>query len=124
MDIFNVMNKAKELGRYVLTIAIVLNFLPLVFAGGGESIVTALTDMCELALQILGIGIILMIVLAGTIYAVGQIMGAETRARASVWATAMITGAVIGALIYLLVPWILATVLNTTSTGGCNFTIE
>jgi hypothetical protein len=31
-------------------------------------------------------------------------MGAETRARANVWATSMFLGAIIGGLIYLVVP--------------------
>lgn len=120
------MNKIRLIGKFVLTLLLAMNFLPIVFAtsSGGDNIVTALTDMCELSLQILGIGIILMIVLAGSVYAIGQIMGAETRARATVWATAMITGAVIGALIYLLVPWILGTILGTTSGGGCDFTVN
>ncbi|MFH1447725.1 MAG: hypothetical protein ABIG39_02580, partial [Candidatus Micrarchaeota archaeon] len=38
-------------------------------------------------------------ILAGGIYAIGQVLGAETRARASVWATAMLVGGVIGLII-------------------------
>ena len=40
-----------------------------------------------------------MLLIAGLIYAAGQIMGAETRARANVWATALLTGGIIGLLI-------------------------
>ncbi|MBI5228254.1 hypothetical protein HY988_06705 [Candidatus Micrarchaeota archaeon] len=61
----------------------------------------------------------LLIVLAGAIYAIGQILGAETRARATVWATAMLTGAVIGIIIYILAPVILiALVPGATGKAG------
>ena len=54
----------------------------------------------------------LMILLAAVIYAAGQIMGAETRARASVWATAMFTGAIFAAVIFLIVPWVIGLVVG------------
>jgi hypothetical protein len=57
--------------------------------------------------NVLAVGMLLLVVLAAVIYAVGQVLGAETRARASVWATAMFVGAIIGALIYLLLPYVL-----------------
>ena len=87
--------------------------------GSGElsNIADALTEMCELAQVVLGISIASMILLSGATYAAGQLMGAETRARATVWATAMITGAVIGALIYFIVPL----VLNIIFAGGGQF---
>ena len=58
-----------------------------------------------------------MVVSASLVYAVGQVMGAETRARASVWATSMFNGAIIAALIYLLVPFVLEVLLKNTGTG-------
>jgi len=44
-------------------------------------------------------------------------MGAETRARATVWATAMLTGAIIGAILYVIVPWL----IHTITTGSTSF---
>jgi len=97
-------------------------------SGGGGSgelsnITDALTEMCELAQVVLGIAIATMILLSGATYAGGQLMGAETRARATVWATAMITGAVIGALIYFIVPVVLSTIFGVPFDLGnpCNF---
>jgi len=52
---------------------------------------------------------------AGVIYAAGQIMGAETRARANVWATAALTGALIGVLIYAVAPSVLDTIYGGTT---------
>ncbi|MBI5222842.1 hypothetical protein HY990_00305, partial [Candidatus Micrarchaeota archaeon] len=51
------------------------------------------------------------------IYAVGQVMGAETRARATVWATAMLLGALIAGVIYVLVPPILQAVVGGGTSG-------
>ncbi|VVC02598.1 Uncharacterised protein [Candidatus Burarchaeum australiense] len=48
-----------------------------------------------------------MLLIAGLIYAAGQIMGAETRARANVWATALLTGGIIGLLIAASAPYVL-----------------
>ncbi|HQT45087.1 MAG TPA: hypothetical protein PLO51_03855 [Candidatus Micrarchaeota archaeon] len=50
----------------------------------------------------------LMVVAGGVIYAGGQLMGAETRARANVWATSMLVGAVIGIMIRVVAPGILS----------------
>ena len=52
----------------------------------------------------------LMIIFAGVIYASGQIMGAETRARANVWATACLTGALIAILIVVIAPSVLGSI--------------
>ena len=49
----------------------------------------------------------LMVVVGAVIYASGQIMGAETRARANVWATASLTGAMMGMLIVAIAPGVL-----------------
>ena len=90
-----------------------------VFAVGlgfaGTSATQIATGICELynTVQIvLGAVIFVLIVVAAIVYAAGQIMGAETRARASVWATSMIVGAVIGIIIYVLVPAILGAMLG------------
>jgi uncharacterized phage infection (PIP) family protein YhgE len=53
-----------------------------------------------------------LILMAAVVYAAGQVLGAETRSRASVWATAMIIGAVIGIIIYVMLPPILDTMLG------------
>jgi hypothetical protein len=67
----------------------------------------------------LAVGMMLLVVLAAIVYAVGQMLGAETRARASVWATAMFVGAIIGALIYIIMPFIIKALFtgDTTMVG-------
>ena len=63
--------------------------------------------MCGQLMQVLPVVSMLMIIGAGVVYAAGQMMGAETRARANTWATAMLIGAVIGILIVVVAPNVL-----------------
>ncbi|MCX8197620.1 MAG: hypothetical protein N3F07_00270, partial [Candidatus Micrarchaeota archaeon] len=67
----------------------------------------AASMLCHDAKSLLPVVCMLMTVFAGVIYAAGQIMGAETRARANVWATAALVGALIGVLIYAVAPPVL-----------------
>lgn len=76
----------------------------LAFAAAGSEVVAAAADLCGSLRGLLPILAMLMIVLAGAIYAAGQLMGAETRARANVWATASLTGALISVLISAIGP--------------------
>jgi len=68
---------------------------------------SAITGLCQGLKSLLPVAAMLMIILAGVIYAAGQMMGAETRARANVWATAALTGALIAILIVVVAPPVL-----------------
>jgi cell shape-determining protein MreD len=57
------------------------------------------SQLCSDLYTLMPVVAMLMVVFAGVIYASGQMMGAETRARANVWATAALTGALIAILI-------------------------
>ncbi len=114
MNIFGIMSSINRYGRYFVVLVVLANLVSVSFAGT-SGIVSALEDLCNAATMFLSAAIIIMIILAGAIYAIGQVMGAETRARASVWATAMLTGAVIGAIIYILTPYIIQTMLGTST---------
>ena len=79
-----------------------------VFAVSGISSVTsAMTSLCGGLKTMLPVAAMMMIILAGVIYAAGQMMGAETRARANVWATAALVGAIIAILIVVIAPPVL-----------------
>ena len=113
MDIVGYVNKLSSVGRYLLLTVLVLNLMSVSFASGNLG--SALKQLCTMSQQFLGITVMVLIVLAGVVYAIGQVMGAETRARAAVWATAMLTGAVIGIIIYIVTPVLVSTL--TTGTG-------
>ena len=72
-----------------------------------------MSQLCTGLTQMLPVAGMLMIILAGVIYAAGQMMGAETRARANVWATACLTGALMAILIAVVAPSVLGMIYNT-----------
>ncbi|MBI5229234.1 hypothetical protein HY991_03925 [Candidatus Micrarchaeota archaeon] len=96
----------------------ILSLLGVVIASSPENISKAMGSMCDIVKNALAVGMLLLVVLAAIVYAVGQDMGAETRARASVWATAMFTGALIAALIYILLPNILGFLVAGNAGAG------
>jgi hypothetical protein len=83
------------LGRTATVVAVAL-LSNVVFAQG---MVSALGTICANIKGVIPVVALLMFILAGGIYAIGQVLGAETRARASVWATAMLVGGIIGLII-------------------------
>ncbi|MFA5049779.1 MAG: hypothetical protein WC501_02115 [Candidatus Micrarchaeia archaeon] len=74
----------------------------------------AICEIVNIVETVMGAVMLILIVMAAIIYAAGQVMGAETRARANVWATSMFLGAIIGGLIYLVVP----VFINALGIGG------
>jgi len=96
--------------------------LGILFAQNGTDSVGIKAGVCMLAdyaKSLMGAIVFALIIMAAIVYAAGQVLGAETRARASVWATAMIVGAVIGIIIFVLLPPILETMLGQKITGTC-----
>jgi len=84
-----------------------------------SSVKSAVSSLCQGLTSLLPVAAMLMIVIAGVIYAAGQVMGAETRARANVWATAALTGALIGILIYAIAPSVLGAVYGGDIQSAC-----
>ena len=68
--------------------------------GNIEKTIGALRDAVQ---SLLGVIIILLIVLSALVYMLGQAAGVETRARATVWSTNILMGALLSAVIYVLV---------------------
>jgi hypothetical protein len=73
-------------------------FFGLAFADTFD-VLMGVSTLCNGITALLAPAAMLMVLVAAVVYAAGQIMGAETRARANVWATVCITGAMIGVLI-------------------------
>lgn len=94
--------------------------IPLLFAqtapdSGTQYLEQALNQLCCDLQNLIPVSAMLLIIAAGVIYSIGQMMGAETRARATVWATSCLTGAVIGIIISQVAPCVLGTIAGT----GC-----
>ncbi|MEM4348395.1 MAG: hypothetical protein QXN37_02395 [Candidatus Anstonellaceae archaeon] len=79
----------------------------------------ALQQLCTGIKDLIPIAAMTMIVLSAVIYATGQMMGAETRARANVWATSCLTGALIGILIATVSPKVLQLLAPPGTTISC-----
>ena len=98
-------------------IFIVLLAWPLLSAVSGVSaLASAMSSLCFGLTSMLPVAAMLMTVLAAVIYASGQMMGAETRARTNVWATAALTGALMSVLIAVIAPSVLGTVYGDNVT--------
>ncbi|MEW6749189.1 MAG: hypothetical protein AB1295_05780 [Candidatus Micrarchaeota archaeon] len=111
MNILEGMKMINATAKYLFVTLVVLSMVPAVFASP-TGITSALQQLCLMSQQFLGLVAMVLIVLAGSIYAIGQILGAETRARAAVWATSMLIGAVIGIIIYLVTPYLISVLLS------------
>jgi hypothetical protein len=99
-------------------------FASTVFAASALSNMTlAIKDLCRGLRELLPVAAMMMIILAGVLYAAGQMMGAETRARSNVWATAALTGALIAILIVVIAPPVLDMIYSGSAGGNLNATI-
>ena len=84
---------------------------PYSFASGSTTqLQGALQDLCTGLRDLVPVAAMLMVLLSSVIYATGQMMGAETRARANVWSTSCLTGALVGILISVVAPSVLETI--------------
>ena len=79
----------------------------------------AISQLCLSLKSMLPVTAMMMLVLGGVIYASGQILGAETRARANVWATACLTGALIAILIVVVAQPVLQMIYADNGTIEC-----
>ena len=104
----------KKLGLFLLLLAAVGSVYAM-----GNTLKPAITNLCVALTSLLPVVAMLMVIVAGVIYASGQIMGAETRARANVWATAALTGALIALLIWAVAPGVLGAIVNRNIAVGC-----
>jgi hypothetical protein len=105
----------QNIGRYLILGIVILNLIGGVqSADGSDQIGGAICSIIKIVETVMGAVMLILIVMAAIIYAAGQVMGAETRARANVWATSMFLGAIIGGLIYLVVP----VFINALGIGG------
>jgi hypothetical protein len=91
-----------------------------IYATGVTNVNDAIFFLCSDLMQLLPVVSMLMVVVAGIIYAAGQVMGAETRARANVWATAALIGALIGVLIFAIAPAVLSAIYGVEGAVSCS----
>ena len=96
-----------------------LIFIAVAYSSGADNLKKALEELCCQLQRIVPVTAMLLVIAAGVIYSIGQMFGAETRARANVWSTSCLTGAVIGILISQVAPHILGIIADASITCGC-----
>ncbi|MEM4389993.1 MAG: hypothetical protein QXG98_05015 [Candidatus Micrarchaeia archaeon] len=105
----------------LIVLVCLLVFAQAAVAQQRPGIVGQLETMCQTIKQIVPMVALLMFIIAGAVYAAGQVMGAETRARANVWSTAMLVGGIIGLIIAASAPYFVQVFsqfsLGTTATS-------
>jgi hypothetical protein len=104
--------------KKLLTLVAIILSSGMVFAQT-TALQDALSALCSGLSSMVPVAARLMVLLASVIYAVGQMMGAETRARANVWATSCLTGALIGILISVIAPGVLGVIAGNGISISC-----
>lgn len=105
------------LGRAPLSLLVLLATSAAAFAQSAAAtdyLATALSGLCADIQDLIPVTAMLLVITAGVVYSAGQFFGAETRARANVWATSCLTGAIIGIIIAVVAPSILSQLAGTT----------
>jgi len=102
------------IGVSALVIILFSFFVP-IFSGGGMptlDISVLLQRLSGLAQRALLYLIVVMVVIAAGAFAIGQLFGAETRAKATVWSQVLLGSALIAALIYIILFYIATNILS------------
>mgnify|MGYP001252288652 CR=1 FL=1 len=87
-----------NINKYAMIALFAFAFLGNVF-GATTGLSASLNSIKTQINTIIPVVAVMMIVLAGLIYGIGQVMGAEVRGKAAVWAQALLIGAILGLLI-------------------------
>jgi len=82
--------------------------------GGITSVTSSISGFCAGVSGILPAAAMIGVFASAIVFAVGQASGAETRARANVWATALFSGAVIAILMQAVLPSALGAVYGSS----------
>ena len=106
----------KKIGIFGILVLVSASFAAI---SGLSAVTSAMSSLCGGLTTMLPVAAMLMIILAGVIYASGQMMGAETRARTNVWATAALTGALMAILIAVIAPSVLGMIYADVNTATC-----
>ncbi|MFH1306759.1 MAG: hypothetical protein ABIH83_03870 [Candidatus Micrarchaeota archaeon] len=111
--------------QVVLTSITLLTSTSILFSNnsvGAEYLQQALNDLCCDLQGLIPVSAMLLVVAAAVIYSIGQMFGSETRARANVWATSCLTGAVIGIIISQVAPHVLSIIAGPDVVITCSCT--
>jgi len=101
-------------------VLVALMFLSTFVSAASVNIAGVFVKLCGDVKTAVPIVAFTMLILGGIIYGAGQVMGAETRARANVWATAMVTGGMIGLIIAASAKYVILFIMSMFVGGAYN----
>jgi len=106
---------------FVYALAALLAFSAVSYASAPATqyLQNALSSLCGDIQKLIPVTAMLLVVAAAVIYSIGQMFGAETRARATVWATSCLTGAIIGIIIASVAPSVLGMLAGQSGAITC-----
>ncbi len=98
----------------------ILLFIALSFAPSTQqTLKEALEQLSnQVVMPLLGMFLLVLVIGAAIIYAMGQLMGSETRAKATHWATSMANAALISGILYLLLTWLTSSTALASALGS------
>ena len=112
-------------GSVALLLLQLLLLPALVSAAAPPQFENALCRIYDALKSILPVLIIVVLTVAAVIFVVGQVLGAEMRAKANSWAQHIVVYSVVAILVLLVVPWLLQQIdpsLNLERACPSNFT--
>ncbi|MCX8162957.1 MAG: hypothetical protein N3D10_00175 [Candidatus Micrarchaeota archaeon] len=83
-----------------------------------QELANQLSQICKKLHDLIPTLAILLVIFGAFVYAAGQIFSAETRAKATAWATSCIAGAIIGILIAQILPSFLGAIIGQDISCG------
>jgi len=110
------------MNRAIGLLAVLLIFSVSFAQDDATGILNALDQVRWLLCQVLPIVIMLAIVIAAILYAVGQLGSAESRAKFHGWATNIVIGAITALIVLLITPYFLGSLLGDSSMIACGAT--
>lgn len=108
------------MNKKMLSILAFMIFFGISYAGVGELI----NNVCFQIRNILPLISVILLVIAGLIYAIGKVLGQEYRSKTESWATTIIIGAVLGLILGVSAPFIVKTICDAMGLEGNEYLCE
>lgn len=92
-----------------------LLFLTVLSIAGGGNLASALTTTCSFLYDIVGSIAFIMILISSISYGISQVLPSDPRARVLVYGQNLFVGAILGIILLLIIPEIIATLIGKGS---------
>jgi len=105
-------------------IYVLISFVLLISTVYAATLEETLVGLCDDIMGLIPSVAFLLIATAAVAYMIGQLMPSDSRARAQVWAMSCLIGAIVGMVMFVVVPSILGALISAGVSGGSSVTID